>query len=102
MKRNVRWRITALIAAVWVLGCPIAGIVLALLGGEFGSIGFVVIGLYVGIVGGILHALLSRNSWFLGNRYSLQVLMTTAAAALPLLVFSLAVVRTGPVTGWTN
>jgi hypothetical protein len=94
---NISWRRTALVAAVWVLGCPIAGFVLALLSGEFGSIGFVVVGLYVGIVGGVGHALFSRAKWFVGCRYSLQVLIAAAAAALPLLAVSLVVVRTGVV-----
>lgn len=42
------WRTTALVGAVWLVGCPLAGVLIGLLSGEFGSISFVVIAYPVG------------------------------------------------------
>jgi hypothetical protein len=81
------WLTIAKIAAVWLLGCPLAGVALALISGEFGSIGFVVIGLYVGVFGALFHALLSRRRGFLRQSYHLQVLTCATLAATPMLIF---------------
>lgn len=86
----VPWRITARVAAIWVLGCPLVGVLMAVLSGEHGSVGFVAIGLYLGVVGGIFHALLTRSVWYRRLDYPLQVLTAAACASLPLLALSLA------------
>jgi hypothetical protein len=100
--KSVSWRTTALVASVWLFGCPLAGIVAAFLSGEFGSIGFVVMGLYVGVLGALIHAVLSRSAAFLGFTYPSQVLISSGAAALPLLLFSLATVGTGSIIGFVR
>lgn len=73
----------ALVALIWFIGCPLAGAIAAEIGGNFGSIGFVVVGLYVGVLGGIAQALLIRSRVFLRISYHLQVL---TAMVMPLLV----------------
>jgi hypothetical protein len=85
----------AKIVAVWLLGGPLVGVLLALMSGEFGSIGFVVIGLYVGVCGALFHALLSRNRGFLARPYPLQVLICATLASTPMLFVFRALMHTG-------
>jgi hypothetical protein len=90
------WRTTASVAAVWLVGCPLAGVLIGLLSGEFGSIGFVVIGTCVGVLGALFHVLLTRNAMFLRRSYPSQVVIAAAAPALPLLLYFVAVVSVRP------
>jgi hypothetical protein len=85
-----RWRTTGLIVGVWLVGCPLAGTLIAFLDGEFGSIGYVVIGTYVGASGALFHLLLTRYPAYLRCSYPLQVLISAGAGAVPILLFSMA------------
>jgi hypothetical protein len=96
------WRTTALMGAVWLIGCPLAGALIGLLSGEFGSIAFVVIGTYVGVLGALFHVLLTRYAMFLRRSYPSQVVISAAAPALPLLLYSAAVVSVRPIMGFVQ
>ncbi len=81
---------------VWLLGCPFIGSLVALMHGNHGSIGYLVIALYVGIFGALMHAFLSRRPSFVSLRYTQQFLIAAAAAALPLLALAFATIALVP------
>lgn len=85
---EIGWRITVRVAAVWLVACPLAGMAVAEFSGEFGSLAFVGMGVCVGVLGALIHAVLSRSRWFLRRPYMLQALLTAAAVALPILLLS--------------
>jgi hypothetical protein len=96
------WRTTVLVGAVWLIGCPLAGVLIGLLSGEFGSISFVVIGGYVGVFGALFHVLLTRYAIFLRCSYPSQVVISAAAPALAVLLYSMAVVSVHPIVGFAR
>jgi hypothetical protein len=58
------WRGIAKLAAIWIVGCSFAGVVVAMINGEFGSIVFVIVGVFVGLSGAIAHCVLIRRGSF--------------------------------------
>ena len=58
------WRVARL-AVIWLLGCSLAGIIIAMINGEFGSIVFVILGVFVGLSGALSHCLLVRRASFI-------------------------------------
>jgi hypothetical protein len=77
-----------LVFLVWLLGCPLIGGLVAFLDGNHGSIGYLVIGMYVGVFGALMHTFLSRRQSFVSLGYTQQLLIAAAAPALPLLAFA--------------
>jgi len=49
---------------IWLFGCSLAGIIIAMINGEFGSIVFVIAGVFVGLSGALSHCLLVRRASF--------------------------------------
>lgn len=84
----IGWRTTVRVAAVWLVACPLAGIAVAEISGEFGSFAFVAMGICLAVLGALIHAALSRSSWFTRRPYIVQALLTAAAPASPLLLLS--------------
>jgi hypothetical protein len=78
------WRTVALVACLWFFCCALVGVFAAMFNGEFGSIGFVIFGFYIGIAGAVFDALLVRTRAFVQWPYSLQVIVASAG---PLVLF---------------
>jgi len=55
---SIPWRQILVAVLLWFVGCSLAGIFLAVLSGEFGSIGFVIAGVAIGSCGALSHAAL--------------------------------------------
>jgi hypothetical protein len=57
------WRVARL-AMIWLFGCSLAGLIIAMINGEFGSIVYVIVGVFVGLSGALSHCLLVRRASF--------------------------------------
>jgi hypothetical protein len=62
--RILGWSKIAKLAVFWLLGCSGIGFVAASIYGEFGSIVFVIMGVFVGLSGAISHGVLARRPRF--------------------------------------
>ena len=58
------WSKIAKLAASWLFGCSAIGFVVASINGEFGSIVFVIVGVFIGLSGAICHSVLTRRPRF--------------------------------------
>jgi hypothetical protein len=78
-----RWRVAKL-AAIWIVGCSFAGVVVAMVNGEFGSIVFAIVGVFVGLSGAISHCVLIRRvSFRRRSDFEKAAILWVAAMVLP-------------------
>jgi hypothetical protein len=74
-----------LIEGVWIIGCPAAGSLIAMMSGEFGSVLFAILGLYVGILGALASLILWRSRWFRALQYTGKVALCSLVVSIPIL-----------------
>jgi hypothetical protein len=85
----------AVIAAVWLIGPVMMGILVATISGEHGSVLYVVVGLCVGVSGAISYLLLPLLSPFRRLKGIGRIAVCAGVAVLPTVVFSAYVARSG-------
>lgn len=79
------WKVASL-ATVWLVGCSLAGLVIAMINGEFGSIVYVIVGVFVGLSGAISHWLLVRRASFRRRSEIMKaVILWIGAMIIPLM-----------------
>ena len=95
-QRPMGWRTVGVLVALWVVGCTVAGIVVASGIGEFGSAVYVGVGFFVGVSGAIAHGLLLQLERFRRVGYLAQTFVLAATAGLPTLLLEFLKVHTLP------
>ena len=58
------WRDVLKLVALWIVGCSLAGVLAATFSGQFGSVVFVIVGVFVGLSGAISHCILVQLAAF--------------------------------------
>ncbi len=82
------WR-RFVIAVLWLVIPSLLGLIVATIDHEHGSIGFVVLGIYVGASGTIGYMVLSLSPSFRRLKTRTRVIACTTAAALPVITIAI-------------
>ena len=88
---NVRsWRRVRLALVLWLVGCSLAGLLIATWSGEHGSIIFIGLGVFVGVAGAIAHVSLLLTVRFRRLSFFAQLLLLSVFTVALLMAIALA------------
>jgi MFS family permease len=94
-------RRVVILSATWILGCSFAGLVAAMIDGEFGSLALVGIGLFTGVSGAISHCILIRRfSFRRRSKLAQAVTLWSGASVLPVAWALLGVMNSTRPVAW--